>query len=91
MLLVTGITGHNNSRLHIEKVVGDNNDNAFIASIMKDVRTVVHIYNIHHSPMIVQEAIKNKVERTILVHTTGIYSKFKYAAQDYKDLSFRKT
>ncbi|NHN34322.1 SDR family oxidoreductase [Paenibacillus agricola] len=73
-----------NSRLNIEKVVGDLDDPEFINRIMVGVHTVMHIYNIHHSPMIVQAAIENKINRAILVHTTGIYSKFKYASEGYK-------
>lgn len=73
-----------NSDLNIEKVVGDLDDPDFIDSVMNGVDTVMHIYNIHHSPMIVKSAIKNKVKRAILVHTTGIYSEFKYASEGYK-------
>ncbi|MGD9677346.1 MAG: SDR family oxidoreductase [Vulcanibacillus sp.] len=75
-----------NSRLNIEKVVGNLNDKEFIRKIMNGVDTVLHIYNIHHSPMIVQAANENNVGRAILVHTTGIYSNFKYASQGYKDV-----
>lgn len=75
-----------NSGLNIEKVVGDLDDPDFIDSVMNGVNTVMHIYNIHHSPMIVQSAIKNKVKRAILVHTTGIYSEFKYASEGYKKI-----
>lgn len=53
---------------------------------MKDVKTVFHIYNIHHSPNIVQAAIDNNVERVILVHTTGIYSKYKSASLKYNQV-----
>ncbi|MGP4073835.1 SDR family oxidoreductase [Piscibacillus sp. B03] len=75
-----------NSGLDIEKVVGDLDDPDFIDSAMNGVDTVMHIYNIHHSPMIVQSAIKNKVKRAILVHTTGIYSEFKHASEGYKKI-----
>ncbi|QUG40588.1 NmrA family NAD(P)-binding protein [Psychrobacillus sp. INOP01] len=75
-----------NSSLKIEKVVGDLDDNEFIERIMDSVDTVMHIYNIHHSPMIVNAAIKNKLKRAILVHTTGIYSEFKHASEGYKNI-----
>ncbi|WP_170007325.1 SDR family oxidoreductase [Bacillus fonticola] len=75
-----------NSGLNIEKVVGDLDDPDFIDSVMNGVDMIMHIYNIHHSPMIVQSAIKNKVKRAILVHTTGIYSEFKYASEGYKKI-----
>lgn len=72
------------SSLNIEKIVGDLNDPEFIDHVVEGVETIMHIYNIHHSPMIVQSAIKKKVKRVILVHTTGIYSEFKYASEGYK-------
>lgn len=54
-----------NSRLNIEKVVGNLDDQEFIERVMAGVEVVMHIYNIHHSPMIVQVAIKNKAKRAI--------------------------
>ena len=77
------------SRLNIEKVYGDINDKEFISNIINGVENIMHIYNIHHSPMIVEAAIENNVKRVILVHTTGIYSNFKYASQGYKDVEKR--
>src|SRR5690606_28161073 len=75
-----------NSGLNIEKVYGDLDNREFINEVMNDIETVMHIYNIHHSPIIVQAAIKNKVKRAILVHTTGIYSQFKNASVGYKNI-----
>lgn len=75
-----------NSGLNIEKVYGDIHHEAFIKNAINGVDTIMHIYNIHHSPMIVEAAIENNVKRAILVHTTGIYSNFKYASQGYKDV-----
>jgi len=72
------------SGLTIEKIVGDLENKELIERAMDGVVTVMHIYNIHHSPMIVNTAIKNKVKRTILVHTTGIYSNYKRASEEYK-------
>jgi len=75
-----------NSGLDIEKVIGDLDDPNFIDRVMTDVETVMHIYNIHHSPLIVKVASEKKVKRAILVHTTGIYSEFKYASEGYKKI-----
>lgn len=72
------------SGLNIEKVIGDLNNPFFIDNIMENIEVVMHIYNIHHSPQIVRSAMKYQVKRAILVHTTGIYSQFKKASQDYK-------
>lgn len=74
------------SGLNIEKVFGDLNNTVFIGNVMKDVETIMHIYNIHHSPAIIKAAINNKVDRAILIHTTGIYSQFKNASEGYKNV-----
>lgn len=74
------------SGLDIEKVIGDLENPKFIDKVMSGVETVVHIYNIHHSPIIVRTAISKKVKRVILVHTTGVYSQFKYASERYKEI-----
>ncbi|NLW41468.1 MAG: NAD(P)H-binding protein [Tissierellia bacterium] len=73
-----------NSGLKIEEVVGDLNDKEFINTCMKDVDTVFHIVNIRYSLNIIEAAIRNNVKRVILVHTTGIYSKFRIASEEYK-------
>jgi len=73
-----------NSGLKIEKVYGDLNDGQFVDSCLEGVDTVMHLYNIRHSPSIVDAAIKNHVKRAVLVHTTGIYSKHKCASSEYQ-------
>jgi len=79
------------SGLNIEKAVGDLNDKEFVRSAMDGVNIIMHIYNIHYSPLIVQAAIEEKVERAILIHTASIYSKFKYASQGYKEVEKKIT
>lgn len=74
------------SGLNIEKIVGDLSDEEFINRAMDNVDTVMHIFNIHHSPVIVETAINRGVIRVILVHTTGIYSNFKEASRFYKEV-----
>lgn len=74
------------SGLNIEKIFGDLTDQEFVDRSMHGVDTIMHIYNIHHSPMITELAIKNKVKRVILIHTTGIYSEFKNASEEYKKI-----
>jgi len=75
-----------NSGLKVEKVIGDIKDEVFLNKCMKDVDTIVHIVNIRHTLPIIKAAIDNKVSRAICVHTTGIYSKFKVASEEYKDI-----
>lgn len=67
-------TSLENSGLRIEKFEGDFTNNSFFNEAMIGVNTVMHIYNNHHSSLIVKSAIENNVSRVILVHTTGIYS-----------------
>ncbi len=73
-----------NSGLNIEKIVGDLDKEETIAKAMVGVDKVMHIYNIHHSPAVVKYSLQNKVSKVVLVHTTGIYSKYKKASHEYK-------
>ena len=74
------------SGLTVEKIIGDLNDKAFVETCMKDVTVVFHIFSIRYSLDILEAAIRNQVSRAILVHTTGIYSKFKAASDEYKEI-----
>ena len=75
-----------NSGLKIEKVVGNLTDQEFMDSCMKDVDTMVHIGSIFYSINVMKAAVKNNIKRAILVHTTGIYSKYKSASEEYKNI-----
>ncbi|MCM3722111.1 NAD-dependent epimerase/dehydratase family protein [Solibacillus isronensis] len=75
-----------NSRLNIEKIVGDLENQEFLNEVMNGVSTVVHIASIFYSVNVIRAAIKNNVKKAILVHTTGIYSKYKSASEEYKDI-----
>lgn len=57
-----------------------------LGKAFQDVDTVVHVANIHYSPNVVEAAVVSKVRRLILVHTTGIYSKFKAAGEEYRKI-----
>lgn len=72
-----------NSGLNIEKVIGDISDETFLDNCMKDVKQVLHIVNIRYTLPLIKAAIKNEVPRVICVHTTGIYSKFRVASEEY--------
>jgi nucleoside-diphosphate-sugar epimerase len=75
-----------NSELNIKKVYGDLNDEEFLNNVMSGVDTVVHIASIFYSIPLMKAAVKNNVRRAILVHTTGIYSKYKSASEEYKEI-----
>jgi nucleoside-diphosphate-sugar epimerase len=71
------------SRLNIEKVYGDLDDINFVKSIMGNVTIILHIAGIYSSLNIVRAAVESNVRWLILVHTTGIYSKYKSASREY--------
>jgi nucleoside-diphosphate-sugar epimerase len=73
-----------NSDLQIERAVGDLTDREFMNQAMSGVDTVLHVASIFHSFNVVEAALSNNVRRMILVHTTGIYSKYKSASSEYR-------
>lgn len=75
-----------NCALKIEKVVGDLTDQEFMDGCMKDIDTVMHIGAIFYSIQVMKAAVKNNVKRAILVHTTGVYSKYKSASEEYMNI-----
>ncbi|MBO5069697.1 MAG: NAD(P)H-binding protein [Roseburia sp.] len=75
-----------NSGLDVELVEGNLDDEESVRSLFWGAEVVVHIANIHYSPMILRIGKECGIKRFILVHTTGIYSKFKSASQDYIDI-----
>lgn len=72
-----------NSGLNIEKVYGDIHDEAFLDEVTKGVNEIVHIINVRHTLRVLRAAIKNDVKRIVSVHTTGIFSKFRIASEEY--------
>lgn len=71
------------SGLNIEKVFGDIHDEAFLDKITKGVDEIVHIINVRHTLRVLKAAIKNDVKRIVSVHTTGIFSRFRIASEEY--------
>lgn len=69
--------------LDIELVVGDLDDPAFLDRCMEGVDEVLHIASIFLSLPVVTAAARHHVRRAILVHTTGIYSSYKSASEEY--------
>ena len=75
-----------NSQLNIEKVYGSLEDIEFVESAMVGIKTLIHISSIKFSNIVINAAIKNGVEWAILVHTTGRYSKYRSASEEYKHI-----
>lgn len=63
---------------------GDFSDVTFLTESLRGVDTLVHIAGIHSSREVVRAAAEAGVRRLILVHTTGIYSKYKEAGEEYR-------
>ncbi len=69
-----------------EIVYSDLSDKESLSEIMHDSDTLLHIAGIHWSREVVAAAADAKVRRLILVHTTGIYSKYKAAGEEYRQI-----
>ena len=67
-----------------EVIEGDLTDPDYLRRLTKDVNVMFHIAGIGKSPALVSAAAKNSVRRIVLVHTTGIYSKYKAAGEWYR-------
>lgn len=73
----------NHSNLDIETVVGDLEDLHFLTETMKGVSNVLHISGIFWTENVVRAAISNNVKWVVCVHTTGRFSKYKSASEEY--------
>ena len=71
---------------HVEVKRGSFLDKKFLTEGLKDADTVIHVAGIHWSKEIVDAAVHNHVRRLISVHTTGIYSKYKAAGEEYRQI-----
>lgn len=67
-------------------VNGDTENKNVTDELLKDCSAVLHIAGIRTSINIMLSAVKHNVKRVILVHTTGIYSKYKEAGEEYRNI-----
>lgn len=67
-----------------EVIEGDLTDPDYLRRLTKNVEVMFHIAGIGKSPALVNAAAENGVRRIVLVHTTGIYSKYKAAGEWYR-------
>lgn len=72
--------------LDYEIIEGNLESKEDLQKACKDVDTILEIYNIRYSLNVLEVALKEKVKRIIFVHTTGIYSKYKMASAEYKQI-----
>ena len=74
------------SRLNIRKIYGDISDVRVLRTLLDGADIVINIVNLRYTLPILQIAEELHVRRAIAVHTTGIYSKYKMAAEEYKNI-----
>ncbi len=80
----------NCKQLNQHLLVGSLADSQFVETIYRGgVKTLLHIAGIGLSERLVEAAVRSGVKRMILVHTTGIYSKYKAAGEGYRQIEAR--
>ncbi len=72
--------------LRLEFCAGDLEDREFLENTVSGVQAMVHIAGIRLSPLLLEIAVRQGVRRAILVHTTGVFSRFKRAAEVYQQI-----
>ncbi len=72
--------------LNFEKHASSAGDVSFLRDAFRGVDTVLHIAGIYWSKAIVRAAADCHVRRLIVVHTTGVYSKYKQAGEEYRQI-----
>lgn len=72
------------SGLPIRLAVAELTDEAALTAAMAGGDTLLHIAGIHWSEPVFAAAVSAGIHRIIAVHTTGIYSKYKSAGEDYR-------
>lgn len=73
-------------REYFQRCVGDLRDSSFLDVATKGADTILHIAGIRLTALIVDAAVRNHAKRLIAVHTTGIYSKYKAAGEEYRKI-----
>lgn len=80
------------SSLNMERYIGSIDTEEEAAKFVEGgYDTLLHIAGIQRSVQIVSAALKAGVKRFILVHTTGIYSKYKEAGEEYRNIDAKVT
>ena len=72
--------------INLEIMSGNLEDTDYITEALRGVDTLVHIAGIHWSREVADAAAAAGIRRLICVHTTGIYSKYKEAGEEYRQI-----
>ncbi|MES5952578.1 NAD-dependent epimerase/dehydratase family protein [Bacillus fungorum] len=87
---IIGITREQNNSnpegIIVEKSSLENKED--VENIFKKykIKTIIHIANIRYSPLILELANKYRIHKVILIHTTGIYSKYRAYSKLYHEI-----
>lgn len=73
-------------KIPFELVEGDLRSEISAENLLEGCDTVLHISGIVYSPNILHAGIKAGTKRFILVHTAGVYSKYKEAGESYRKI-----
>lgn len=78
---------HLNSYLPDARVyIADLTDTEALKAAFKNTDTVLHMAGIHWSREVVDAAAYCQVRRLIVIHTCGVYSKYKAAGEEYRQI-----
>lgn len=73
---------------NIENYVDDLNDTNSLNELFEKypITSVIHIANIKYSPSLLTKANEYGVEKVVLIHTTGVYSKYRRYSSVYEKI-----
>ena len=76
----------NKHGINIENIALENKGKLKDIFIKYPISRIIHIANIRYSPIIMELANVYKVEKVVLVHTTGVYSQYRDYSSLYKEI-----
>lgn len=82
----SNINNFSKAQFNYEIVIGNLTDGDYLNKLCAGIDTLFHIAGIDKSLLLVKAAVKAGVKRIVLVHTTGIYSKYKEAGELYRQI-----
>lgn len=82
----SNINNFSKAQFNYELVIGNLTDGDYLNKLCAGIDTLFHIAGIDKSLLLVKAAVKAGVKRIVLVHTTGIYSKYKEAGELYRQI-----
>ena len=72
--------------INIENIALEKSEGLKKVFIKYPITKIIHIANIRHSPIIMELANEYKIEKIVLVHTTGVYSQYRDYSSLYKEI-----